>query len=261
MALTPTAATSAAALLGVLAGCFLPLPIHRLSTHRTVEAQPAIRPADDPAGRCPHPNLAGAAGWIRLGSTCPRCHQRLGPPTAATAIACGAVYALLTARFLYSPLLPVLLVSGLLAVAAASVDIRRHQLPDAIVLPAAATSAATIVAAGFIDGDQHRTIHAFISCLAVGLVLLLLAICTQAIGMGDIKTGAWIGMLAGWHGPTTVFIAAVGPFLLQAPIALALLIAGRVNRRCRGTGWSPEAGTPIRPELAGRQVLTGVVTI
>ena len=49
--------------------------------------------------------------------------------------------------------------------------------------------------------------------------------------MGDIKTGAWIGMLAGWQGPTTVLIAAVGPFLLQAPIALALLVAGRVNRR------------------------------
>jgi len=38
-------------------------------------------------------------------------------------------------------------------------------------------------------------------------------------------------MLAGWQGPTAIFIAAVGPFLLQAPITLALLIAGRVNRR------------------------------
>ncbi len=226
MALTPTAATSAAALLGVLAGCFLPLPIHRLSTDPTIEAQPARLPADDTTGRCPHPNLAGTAGWIRLGSTCPRCHQRLGPATAVTAIACGAVYALLTARFLHSPLLSVLLVSGLLAVAAASVDIRCHRLPDAIVLPAAAASAVAIVAAGFIDGDQHRTIRAFVSCLAIGLVLLLLAICTQAIGMGDIKTGAWIGMLAGWQGPTTVLIAAAGPFLLQAPIALALLVAG-----------------------------------
>ena len=56
MALTPTAATSAAALLGVLAGCFLPLPIHRLSTDPTIEAQPARGPTtlgiryQDPGG-------------------------------------------------------------------------------------------------------------------------------------------------------------------------------------------------------------------
>jgi len=38
-------------------------------------------------------------------------------------------------------------------------------------------------------------------------------------------------MLAGWHSPTAVLIATVGPFLLQAPIALGLLAAKRVNRR------------------------------
>jgi len=124
-----------------------------------------------------------------------------------------------------------MLVCGLLAVVAAFVDLRCRRLPDAIVLPAGAVCAVTIVAAGLIQGDQHRTVRAFTSCLSVGAGLLILAIATQAIGMGDVKTGAWIGLLAGWQGPTTVLVAAVGPFLLQAPIALALLVTGRVNRR------------------------------
>ncbi len=230
MPLTPVAAVSAAAVLGVLAGCFLPLPIYRLSTDRTGEAPPAAT-LSQPEGRCTHPNLAGTRGWLRLGSTCPCCHQRLGPATAATAIASGAVSAVLTFRFLHSPLLPAVLVSGLLAVAATFVDLRCRRLPDGIVLPAAAACAVTIVALGFIQGDQYRAVRAFISCLSVGAALLILAIGTRAIGMGDVKTGAWIAMLAGWQGPTTVLIAAVGPFLLQAPIALALLVAGRVNRR------------------------------
>jgi leader peptidase (prepilin peptidase)/N-methyltransferase len=227
MPLAPAAAVSTAAVLGVLAGCILPLPIYQLSTDRACGAHPA----PSSASRCTHPNLVGTRGWLRLGSTCPCCHQRLGPATAATATASGAVYAVLTLRFPHSPLLPTLLVSGLLAVAAAFVDLRCRRLPDATVLPAAAASAVAIIAAGLIQDDQHRAVRAFISCLSVGAALLILAISTQAIGMGDIKTGAWIAMLAGWQGPTTVLIAAVGPFLLQAPIALALLIAGRVNRR------------------------------
>jgi leader peptidase (prepilin peptidase) / N-methyltransferase len=221
------AAAAASAVLGVLAGCFLPVPIYRLSTDRTGEAHPVTLPS----GRCTHPNLARPDGWLRLGNACPRCHQRVGPATATTAIASGAVYAVITIRFLHSPPLPGLLICGLLAVAAAFVDLRCHRLPDRVVLPAGAVCAVTVVAAGFVQGDQHRTVRAFSSRLSVGAGLLVLAISTQAIGMGDVKTGAWVAMLAGWQGPTTVLVAAVGPFLLQAPIALALLIAGRVNRR------------------------------
>src|SRR5438477_11393628 len=80
--LASVAAVAAATVLGVLAGCFLPLPVYRLSTDRTRQAQPVAR---SQAGRCTHLNLAGTAGWLRLGSTCLRCRQRLGPPTAATA--------------------------------------------------------------------------------------------------------------------------------------------------------------------------------
>jgi len=178
-----TAAVAVAAVLGALAGSFLPLPIYRLSTDRTGDA----RPVTLPAARCTHPDLAGTRGWLRLGSTCPRCHQRLGPATATTTLASGAVYAILAVPFLHSPLLPALLVSGLLAVAAAFVDIRCHRLPNTIVLPAAAASATTIIAAGLIQSDQHRMVRAFISCLSVGVALLILAIGTQAIGMGDIK--------------------------------------------------------------------------
>jgi len=134
-------------------------------------------------------------------------------------------------RFLHSPALPILLASGLMAVTAAFVDLRCHRLPDRVVLPAAALGALTIITVGFTDGDQHRTVRALVSCFAVGVVLLLLAVGTQAIGLGDVKATAWVAMLAGWHSPTAVLIAAVGPFLLQAPIALGLLAAKRVNRR------------------------------
>ncbi len=171
---------AAAAVAGAIAGCCLPLPIHRLGTdqpctgHRTATHAP----------ECDHPIPAGIRGWLRLGSSCPHCGQRLGPTTTATAVASAATTAILTLRFLHSPLLPALLISGLLAVAAAFVDIRCRRLPDSIVLPALATSAVTIIATGVIQGDQHRTVRAFISCLSVAVVLLILAIGTQAIGRG-----------------------------------------------------------------------------
>jgi leader peptidase (prepilin peptidase)/N-methyltransferase len=124
-----------------------------------------------------------------------------------------------------------LLVSGLMAVTAAFVDLRCRRLPDSIILPAAALGAVTILTVGFTQGDEHRAVRAFISCLTVGVILLLLAVGTQAIGMGDIKTATWVAMLAGWQSSTAVLIAVIGPFLLQAPIAVGLLAAKRVNRR------------------------------
>jgi leader peptidase (prepilin peptidase)/N-methyltransferase len=49
--------------------------------------------------------------------------------------------------------------------------------------------------------------------------------------MGDIKTNAWTAMLAGWHSPIALLIAATAPFLIQAPLVVILLATGRVNRR------------------------------
>jgi leader peptidase (prepilin peptidase)/N-methyltransferase len=226
IALASTLAVAAVA--GALAGCCLPLPIYRLGT--TDQPCAGRRIAARVPG-CDHPIPAGIRGWLRLGSSCPRCGQRLGPTTTATALASAATTATLTLRFLHNPALPTLLASGLMAVTAAFVDLRCHRLPDRVVLPSAALGALTITTIGFAHGDQHRTIRAFASCLAVGIVLLLLAAGTHAIGPGDVNATAWIAMLAGWHSPTAVAIATVGPFLLQAPIALSLLAVRRVNRR------------------------------
>ncbi len=227
MSIALASALAVAAVAGALAGCCLPLPIYRLGTDRPCTGRRTAALAPE----CDHPIPAGIRGWLRLGSICPHCGQRLGPTATATAVASAATCVILTLRFLHSPALPALLASGLMALTAAFVDLRCHRLPDRIVLPSVALGALTIITIGFVNGDQHRTIRAFVSCLAVGVVLLLLAVGTQAIGLGDVKTTAWVAMLAGWHSPTAVAIAAVGPFLLQAPIALGLLAAKRVNRR------------------------------
>jgi hypothetical protein len=103
---------------------------------------------------------------------------------------------------------------------------------------------------------------AFISCLSVSVVLLILAIGTQAIGMGDIKTGAWIAMLAGWQGPTAVLVATVGPFLLQALIALVLVIAGSTADRLRLSArpsCSPGSRRSYCPRAASRPAINWAV--
>jgi len=52
-----------------------------------------------------------------------------------------------------------------------------------------------------------------------------------ALGMGDVKLAALLGLYLGWLGWSTVLTGAVAGFVVQAALALVLLAARRVGRR------------------------------
>jgi len=179
---------------------------------------------------CQHPFPTGPAGWLPPRNRCRHCHQSLGPPTAATITATTATCALITLRLPDSPLLPALLASAIAGLAAALVDLRCRRLPDLLVLPTAALCALAITITGIAQADPLHVARAFAGSAALATTLLILAVTTGGYGMGDVKAIAWTGLLAGWQGPTALLIAAAGPFVIQAPIALALLATKRVGR-------------------------------
>ncbi|GAA0908749.1 hypothetical protein Vau01_118930 [Virgisporangium aurantiacum] len=216
MLIAPALAVVAATVLGGLIGRNLSSVVHRLSASRP-DQNASATPTTSDLPRCPIDSPPRDSNRVR------RCHT--------ICLASAATSGLLTARFLHSPLLPVLLISGLLAVAAAFVDLRSRRLPNVLILPAAAMCAAAIAAHGVVVGDLHRPLRAFASGASVGIILLVLATATGGLGLGDVKAATWTAMLAGWQSPAALTIAAVGPFLLQAPVALALLATKRIDRR------------------------------
>src|SRR4051812_12018023 len=110
-----------ALLFGAAAGAFLPRITHRL-------AVPGHTPLRSACALCAEPFPDGPDGWVRAGAACP-CSPAPWRSVAATA----AVTGLLGATVDATPLLPVLLLAGVLGVVLAQIDLRCMRLPDRLV--------------------------------------------------------------------------------------------------------------------------------
>lgn len=117
----------------------------------------------------------------------------------------------------YSNLMPATLVLG--AILASWNDYRRHRVPNWL---NAALLTTGLIAQCALPGG-HGAAFA-LSGLAVGLVPLMLMWCMKAMGAGDVKFMAAIGV---WLGPQQTLNALVVGGLLGGVMALALIAARR----------------------------------
>ena len=118
------------AALGAAVGAALPTPAYRLSVPWRRPGEPPVPPRDT-CRFCAEELPTGVPGWLRLGSRCPHCRRRLGPPGwllgGVAALACAG----LAVRFGLSPLLVPYLLVALLGVLIAAVDPGRPSAPVA----------------------------------------------------------------------------------------------------------------------------------
>jgi leader peptidase (prepilin peptidase)/N-methyltransferase len=213
------------ALVGAVGGSLVPLPAYRLSV-------PANEPDRSTCAACATPLPAGVAGWIRLPATCPACGTALGPPAWLTAAAGGLAGALLAAALAASPELPLFLALAVLGVLLAAVDLACRRLPHKLVMPAVAVATAFFAGLALITGAWGAWLRAVLAALVLGGVFLLLAsVPGGGLGYGDVKLAALLGLFLGWLGWRAVLWGGLLPWLINGPVVLALLLAGRVRRR------------------------------
>jgi leader peptidase (prepilin peptidase)/N-methyltransferase len=214
------------AVVGGAAGGLVPLPAYRLSV-------PWGKPPRTACERCDAALPDGDRGWLRWGGRCASCGVRLGPRSGLVA----AVGAVSGAALGWRLGLDVALVPFLALTAAGlllgAIDLSCQRLPTAIIWPVTATGAALLAIAAQVDGRQPAMTRAILAALVLGGAYLLLALLPGAnLGLGDVRLAAALGLHLGWLG----WVEAVGgvvllPFLLNAPVALALLVSGRASRR------------------------------
>jgi leader peptidase (prepilin peptidase)/N-methyltransferase len=219
-------AMAVGAVVGAAAGGMVPLPAYRLSVEfekpprATCEVCDTALPDGDP-------------GWLHWGGRCRSCGARLGPPAAVTA----AVGALAGAAFgwrlgLSMALIPFLVLTavGLLL---AVIDLNCQRLPTTIVWPLLSVGVALLAIASEVMGERDAMTRAVLAALVLGGAYLVLASLPGAdLGFGDVRLAATLGLYLGWLG----WVEAVGgalvlPFLLNAPVALVLLVTRRAGRR------------------------------
>jgi leader peptidase (prepilin peptidase) / N-methyltransferase len=203
------------AVVGLTAGAFVPLSAYRLAVPREMPVRAA----------CEH--CGAPLGW--WGSRCRACGRALAVPWWVTALAGAVVCGGLGWRFgLGVALVPYLLL-GALGVLLAVIDLACKRLPNMLVEPAIPAGAVLLAVA-----DWTSLGRAALGAAALGGVYLVLWLLPGGgIGLGDVKLAVLLGLFLGWLGWGEVLAGALLPFLLHGPVALVLLIGGRVGRRSR----------------------------
>ena len=155
-----------------------------------------------------------------------------GPTVPAPFVVAGtvALFVLTALRLGLSWELPAFLVLAGVAVLLAVIDLRHHLLPNRVVLPSIAIGAALLTVAASGTGDWPallRGVAAAASLFVVFFVLVLIS--PRSIGMGDAKLAALLGLYLGWLGWEIVLLGISAGFVVQAALAVLLLVTRRIG--------------------------------
>ena len=204
-----------AAAFGAATAAFLPRFADRL----------AVGYADEPrraCAFCERPYSPDLAGWVRAGAACSRCGGCAGTVLTGTAVA-----AVLAVAVGPSPLLPVYLVAAVPGLLLALIDLRCLRLPAPLV---GALAIAAGVPLALLRPDRVGTaLAAAGTVLTAYLVLALLP--RGGLGLGDAKLAAVLALILGFAGWPAVLTGVLAAHLINGPIAIALLVTGRADRR------------------------------
>jgi len=108
------------------------------------------------------------------------------------------------------------------------VDARTHRLPNRIVLPTLAATAALALVDAIATREGAALLRGGCGLLILGgFYALLRAMSSGGLGGGDVKLAAVIGLVLGWHGWQALAVGAASAFVLAALYALALMAARR----------------------------------
>ncbi|RNB51076.1 prepilin peptidase [Agromyces tardus] len=145
-----------------------------------------------------------------------------------TAVAFGA----LAWRFGSDWVLPALLVFAAASVVLSIVDLAEKRLPNAVIVPALIAVGVLLVVAAAATGEWMSLLWAFGGGVTMFAVYFLLALISpSAMGMGDVKLAALVGLVLGWFGLATWLIGLLGAFVVGGIIAIIALALRRVTLR------------------------------
>ncbi len=113
-------------------------------------------------------------------------------------------------------------------------DVRTHKLPNRIIYPWFLSALVVFALASAATGQWSNLGWALAGAalhFAIYLVLRLLS--SRAVGMGDVKLAAVLGIYLGWYGLILVPIAVLAAFVLGTLYSLAGMATGKLTLKSR----------------------------
>jgi leader peptidase (prepilin peptidase)/N-methyltransferase len=210
-----------AGLLGLIAGSFLNVVIHRVPLRESVIFPTSHCPAcGEPIG--PRDNVP-LISYVLLRGRCRSCKARISLRYPLVEALTGILFAGAAYEFGLSLELLSAIALILTLVALAGTDLEHRLLPNVIVGPAALTGFVLSVLA-----SPERWWIYLVSAVAVAGGLFALALVYPGgMGMGDVKMGGMLGAFLGPYAALAVFFGA----LCGAITGGVLIAAGKVRRR------------------------------
>ena len=191
-------------------------------------------------------DLIPVLSWLALRGRCRTCHASVTPLWTGVEVATAVLFVIAAfaapdawSTAILAPFLGILL-------ALTVIDLRTLRLPDAIVFPTAGAAALVILVADLLGGDPS-VVGGLIGAVAFGGGMWLIYEIAfrayrgrEAMGFGDVKLAALIGLVVGSVHLASVAVAAGSTILLGGVVGVIALARGAV----RGTA------LPYGPMLA-----------
>ena len=169
-------------------------------------------------------------------------------PAGVLEVATGALFTLAVLCAGVSPVLPAYVWFLAAAVVLTVIDVQHQLLPRRIVWSALAGGGLLLLIAAAATSSWDGLLRAALaSAVLLALHLLLALISPGGVGMGDVRLASVTGLYLGWVSWQAVAIGAVGAFVLQAVLAVPLLLTRRADRR---------AQLPFGPAMLAAAALT-----
>lgn len=131
----------------------------------------------------------------------------------------------------WSGLLPAHLAWVTITAALVITDLEHRLIPNRILYPGTGITAVLLTLGALLEGTPGRlggAVTAAALCM-VGMGILAAA-ARGAMGMGDVKLSALLGLVCGYHGVPTAFLGILWGFVIGGVAALALLVLRRAHR-------------------------------
>lgn len=133
------------------------------------------------------------------------------------------------------------------AVVLGAVDLAAHRLPDRVAYPAAAVCAVALTVDAAVTGSWHALLRALLAAAATGGVAALVWLAVPAaLGLGDVKLLALLGLVLGWAGWGVLLAGIFLGLVVGSVVSIALVATGRA-------GW--RTAVPFGPPLLAGAVL------
>lgn len=218
-----------AGVLGLAVGSFLNVVIYRVPRGMSLVRPPSRCPSCEAPIR-PGDNIP-LASYIALRGRCRVCGASISPRYSFVEALTGALSAWAVLRFAAGEAAAFVALAAAVLIALSAIDLDVRRIPNVIVIPATTAAVVWVLAAAAAHNDWGLAVGAVVGGVAAFLLLLAIALVSGGMGFGDVKLGAFVGIVAGRFGAGVATAAILSGFVIGGLVAVSLLATGKRGRR------------------------------